>query len=404
MEGKRTIRKISLKNFLSYGSEGQCLELEPLNVLIGPNASGKSNLLEAFRFLKSIPTADLTKPIREGGGATEYLWKGASGIPTATIDLSLESLEEEDFLNYKISFTADDWQRLSLREERIQYERDFPGEYAPFIYRYPDKNKQGLLYSQHLATRSEEDEPPTFISQEIHIDSNRSVLGWIRNPDQHPELAYLENLFLNIQFAGEWQLSRFSPSRLPQRTDLPTDTLWEDASNLGLILNNYSTRTRQEILNQLKQVYPEAEEIHPIVQGNTVQIFIHEQGSSTPIPAIRLSDGTLRYLCLLILLKQPKLPPVLCIEEPETGLHPDVIHSIAELLIEASQRTQLIVTTHSEFLVSALSDIPEAVIVCERDENGTQLNRPDPESLKEWLERYSLGDLWMKGELGGTRW
>ncbi|HEX8998269.1 MAG TPA: hypothetical protein VGB07_00115, partial [Blastocatellia bacterium] len=76
----------------------------------------------------------------------------------------------------------------------------------------------------------------------------------------------------------------------------------------------------------------------------------------------------------------------------------------AELLIEASQRTQLIVTTHSEFLVSALSDIPEAVIVCERNENGSQLNRLDPESLKEWLERYSLGDLWMKGELGGTRW
>ncbi|MGH9800244.1 MAG: AAA family ATPase, partial [Blastocatellia bacterium] len=87
-----------------------------------------------------------------------------------------------------------------------------------------------------------------------------------------------------------------------------------------------------------------------------------------------------------------------------SGLHPDVIHKIAELLIEASQRTQLIVTTHSEFLVSALSEIPEAVIVCERDQDGTQLSRLDPERLKKWLERYSLGELWMTGELGGTRW
>lgn len=405
MEGKRTIRKIHLKNFLSYGSQGQSLELEPLNVLIGPNASGKSNLIEAFRFLKSIPTADLTKPIREGGGATEYLWKGTSGVPTAKINLSIESLEEEDFLNYGISFTADDWQRLSLTEERIQYERDYPGEYAPFIYRYPDKNKHGLLYFQHLATSSgEPDEPSTYVSQEIHIDSNRSVLGWIRNPDQHPELAYLENLFLNIQFAGEWQLSSYSPARLPQRTDLPTDVLLEDASNLGLILNNYSNKLRGEILGLLKQVYEEAEEIHPIVQGNTIQTFIHEQGLSAPTSAIRLSDGTLRYLCLLTLLKQPKLPPILCIEEPESGLHPDIIHTVAQLLIEASQRTQLIVTTHSESLIYALTEIPESVIVCERNQQGTQLKRLDPENLKEWLERYSLNDLWMKGELGGTRW
>ena len=86
------------------------------------------------------------------------------------------------------------------------------------------------------------------------------------------------------------------------------------------------------------------------------------------------------------------------------GLHPDLIHSVAELLIEASQRTQLIVTTHSEFLVSALSETPEAVIVCERDQNGTQLNRLDPERLKKCVERYSLGELLMTCELGGTRW
>jgi predicted ATPase len=81
-----------------------------------------------------------------------------------------------------------------------------------------------------------------------------------------------------------------------------------------------------------------------------------------------------------------------------------VIHKVAELLVEASQRTQIIVSTHSEQLVSALSEVPEAIVICERDKNGTHLQRLDAESLKEWLEDYSLGDLWLKGELGGTRW
>jgi predicted ATPase len=248
------------------------------------------------------------------------------------------------------------------------------------------------------------EEAPGYLSFDVSIDANRSIIGYIRDPGLYPELAYLENLFLNIQFAGEWQLSRYSPSRLPQRADLPTDVLWEDASNLGLILINYSSKTRGEIIESLKQVYEDIEEIQARVEGNTIQTFIQERGLSAPTPAIRLSDGTMRYLCLLTLLKQPTLPPILCIEEPEIGLHPDVIHTVAELLIEASQRTQLIVTTHSESLVSALVDAPESVVVCERDSSGTHLKRLDSERLKKWLEKYSLGELWMTGEIGGTRW
>ena len=101
---------------------------------------------------------------------------------------------------------------------------------------------------------------------------------------------------------------------------------------------------------------------------------------------MRLSDGTLRYLCLLAILCHPEPPPLICIEEPETGLHPDILPTIAELLIEASQRTQLIVTTHSDILVSALSDIPEAVLVCEKDEDGTHFKRLNKDDLKEWLK------------------
>jgi predicted ATPase len=85
-------------------------------------------------------------------------------------------------------------------------------------------------------------------------------------------------------------------------------------------------------------------------------------------------------------------------------LHPDVIPHVADLLMDASKRTQLIVTTHSETLVSRLSEVPESVVVCERDDRGTQLRRLEPEKLRTWLDNYRLGELWRMGEIGGNRW
>jgi predicted ATPase len=107
---------------------------------------------------------------------------------------------------------------------------------------------------------------------------------------------------------------------------------------------------------------------------------------------------------LLAVLCHPNPPPLVCIEEPELGLHPDVLPTLADLLKEASTRTQLIVTTHSDVLVDAMSDQPEAVLVAEKGEHGTTLTRLDTEKLKPWLEKYRLGHLWTRGEIGGTRW
>ncbi|HEX8671665.1 MAG TPA: AAA family ATPase, partial [Longimicrobium sp.] len=107
---------------------------------------------------------------------------------------------------------------------------------------------------------------------------------------------------------------------------------------------------------------------------------------------------------LLAILCHPSPPPLICIEEPELGLHPDVIPTVVNLLKEASQRTQIIVTTHSDTLVSALTDTPESVIVCETGFDGTSLRRLNQSDLSEWLEKYSLGDMWRIGHIGGTRW
>lgn len=94
----------------------------------------------------------------------------------------------------------------------------------------------------------------------------------------------------------------------------------------------------------------------------------------------------------------------MAIEEPELGLHPDVLPPLAELLREASERAQLVVTTHSDVLVDALSEVPETVLVCEKEHGATVLRRLGSEDLSAWLERYTLGQLWRSGEIGGNRW
>ena len=235
---------------------------------------------------------------------------------------------------------------------------------------------------------------------------DQSILAQRRDPDSYPELTYLAEKFERIRFYRDWSFKRDKPPRLSAAVDSVQNYLLEDASNLGLVLSDLKNRPpeRRQLLDRLRDFYPMIEDIIPTLIGGMMQIFFHEKGLSHPVPATRLSDGSLRYLCLLAVLCHPDPPPVICIEEPEIGLHPDVIPEVAKLLVEASSRSQLFVTTHSDILVDALTDAPEAVIVCEKSDGATQLRRLDKEELEPWLEKYRLGELWTSGEIGGNRW
>jgi predicted ATPase len=240
--------------------------------------------------------------------------------------------------------------------------------------------------------------------QQQDIDLEKSILSQRRDPDQYPEVTYVGQVLGKIRLYREWSFGRYTPPRLPQKADLPNEYLEPDGSNLGLVLNRLRREpaVKQRLLEALQALYGGIDDYDVQIEGGTVQVFFHE-GRFT-IPATRLSDGTLRYLCLLAVLCHPTPPPLVCIEEPELGLHPDVLPTLAELLKEAATRTQLIVTTHSDVLVDAMSDQPDTVLVAEKSEMGTTLTRLDPKKLKPWLEKYRLGQLWTRGELGGMRW
>ena len=196
--------------------------------------------------------------------------------------------------------------------------------------------------------------------------------------------------------------------RSTQFTDIQSNHLEEDYSNLGIYLNSMGAtpEAKSSIIKGMADLYDRFIDYEVLINAIGVQLFLTEEikGKRHAIPAQRLSDGTLRYLCLLAILYNPIPPPVVCIEEPELGLHPDILPRLARHLQAASERMQIIVTTHSDILIDALSDTPESIIVFDNEDGATQMNRLDRDELSVWLEDYRLGQLWTSGQIGGTRW
>jgi predicted ATPase len=210
----------------------------------------------------------------------------------------------------------------------------------------------------------------------------------------------------NVRLYREFHTGPDSNTRRGIAASALGDYLSEDGGNLALVLSKFELNgIKPKVVQILKQLYEPFEEVVLSPLGGIAQLYVREAGMTEPMSALSLSDGTLRLLCLLAIWLEPEPPPLVCIEEPEIGLHPDAIRIVGDLLRDAAERTQLIVTTHSPALVDALSDQPESVVVCERDFDGfTQFRRLKSAGLDDWLERYSLGELWQKGELGGNRW
>ena len=388
----RLLTQIRLDNLLSFGPASPALPLEKLNVLIGPNGSGKSNLLEAIALLRSS-TTDWRPVISRGGGVGEWIWKGQPHDPASVEAVFAAKPRGSEPLRHTISFRREQ-QTFQLVDERIEYERQTEGD-GKAIFGYCYRNGRAVVTSPLSEGRVHK--------AKVQLkDPTLSILK------QHVDVPGRQNLasdYDRIRLYREWVFGhRNTPLRDPQRTDLRTDRLEEDFSNLGLFLKRVarSPKTKDALLSALRHLYEGLTDFDVSIEGGTVQIFFNE--GEFIIPAPRLSDGSVRYLCLLAILCDPEPPPLICIEEPELGLHPDILPELADLLSFASERTQIIVTTHSDILVDAMSERPEAVVVCEKHEGSTHMRRLSRDDLAAWLETYRLGQLWTKGQLGGTRW
>jgi predicted ATPase len=391
-DDKRLLQFIKLTNFLSFGPETTSIDLKSLNIIIGINGVGKSNLIEALALMRATPV-DIGAVVRKGGGASEWIWKGKPDS-TAIIEVVVSNPKGKQSLVHLLSFYSENG-RFQLDDERVENEDAYEGEKRPYFY-YHFEHGHPIVNTNDGIKRQ--------LAKET-IDTTLSILSQRRDPERYPVISYLADAYGSIRIYREWTFGRNTVFREPQKADMRNDRLEEDFSNLGLFLNRISRqhpKAKKEILEGLGELYENLSDFNVSIDGGTVQVFLTE--NEFTIPATRLSDGTLRYLCLLAILCDPKPPSLICIEEPELGLHPDILPKLADYLVAASKRTQLIVTTHSDILIDAMTEMPEVVLVCDKHNGCTEIRRLKQEDLKVWLEKYRLGQLWLQGNIGGTRW
>ena len=392
------LSKLHLQGLLSFPPVMEPIELQPLNVLIGPNGAGKTNLIEALELLRALPTG-LGDAIRNGGGVEEWLWKGEGERRRAAIDVEMGDPVPvtERPLRYRLEFAAANHMPQIL-VETVEDANPTSGRNDPhFYYRLREGEPVALVEN---SAQDGERKTRLFPRREWRFD--QSIFEQRKSPEHYPELTWAGQRFAGIRAFREWTFGARSELRTPQRVDDPSDELLPSARNLALVLNEFLHRHGRLPDEAMKRFLPRYERVSIRTVGGSVQLYLHEEGLETPIPTTRTSDGTLRFLAILATLHAPVPPPLLCLEEPELGMHPDAVALLAELLVEASSRMQLVVTTHSSTLLSGLNDQLESVLVCENNGYGTIVDRLDPNRLAFWLKDYALGDIWRMGEIGGN--
>ena len=408
--------RLKFSGLLSFGPHGIDLPMGPLTVLIGPNGSGKSNFIEAISLFQAAPRG-IGEPISRMGGIREWLWKGPDAPHAITLEAKVD-FPLRGLLRHSLTLT-DQGGALVVADERVEPTEVHSDERDGQSYYRPPKDKQAALEMANANAEAMSKSKnvsvgkwsaplmvaryrPGAIEFASEFEPGQSLLSHSALPD-YRALWHLKEQYTRIRLYRNWSFGPGANIRQPCNAHARSDFLDEGAENLPLVLSQLHGSHKKKLLSALGKLFDGIIDVNCPVTGGTVALFLEEEGDRS-IPASRLSDGTLRYLSLLAVLLHPDPPPLICIEEPELGLHPDLLPTLSDLMCEASKRSQVIVTTHSDVLVDALTDRPESVVVCEKHDGQTEMRRLDKNDLATWLEKYRLGDLWTSGELGGNRW
>ncbi len=354
------VRKVRLGGLLSFPLPVIEFELRNLNVLIGANGSGKSNFIEAMLTFREIADGRLESYVQRKGGAERLLWRGSKTSPGLELGLEFGSNR------YLIALVPVAGDALAIASEHA----GFIGDKNPNYWR--------LVPAQGLNS-----------GLDLQVRVDRYVIDGLRSIQRYH--------FHDT--GGSAGIKKIQPVARSERLD-------GDGQNLGPFLwalrENYPTSYRN-ILATVRLVAPFVEDLvlEPFDTnlGPCVRLDWRHPGIDNPLLPDQFSDGTLRFLALTAALLQPNPPKLMLFDEPELGLHPAALEMLAAMFHEAAARTQVILTTQSPYLVDKFQ--PEDIIVADRVEQGTQLRRLERKELQDWLEEFSLGQIWVKHLVGG---
>lgn len=375
------LKKIAIHGFKSI--ERQTIELGALNVLIGANGSGKSNLLGALSFFKGSALGKREILVKRYGGADRLLHHGKKATKACFF-----SCESGDF-SYEQTLIPVAGDRLEVAKEGL------------VILGSEIEWSEGGADIGQLEDQLRDE-------QKHHLKEAVAQDGWTEQ-EAEDQLQAFPSAKREIDAWRMYHLHDTSATAAVKSTCDVDDNryLREDASNLAAYL--YWLKIKHPIeyrrivsVIQLAAPYFEDFVLEPLRRNEkTIRLEWKQRLSDAYFDADSLSDGTLRFVCLATLLNQPKwaMPSLIVIDEPELGLHPLAIRLLAEMLDAASEHTQLLIATQS---VTLLDNFPlEQVIVAEHDGKSSVFRRLDPLDYQAWLENYSIGELWEKNVLGG---
>ncbi|MCE2472362.1 MAG: AAA family ATPase [Anaerolineae bacterium] len=364
MTEKRAIDKLTIKGFKSL--QDVELELGQLNVLIGPNGAGKSNLVSFFHMLREMLDKRLQLWVAKRDGADRVLTFGAKRTPQMSSEIQF------DDTSYQFVLEHADADVLVFAGESITYPTD--GKEAHFLIGHTEARLRDNI-----------------------------VHGLLSESPELPESQWYLSIF-------NWRIYHFHDTSSTARVKLTgqlhdNQYLRSDASNLAAylyMLKHGHEETYIEIVETVRLAIPFFSDfvLEPeALNSNSIMLkWRHKEYDYLFIPS-QLSDGSLRFICLVTALMQPDPPSTIIIDEPELGLHPYAIHLLGALMRSASKRMQVIVATQSTLLLDEFE--VDDLIVVELCDGVSVFKRLKESDFDEWLKDFSVGELWDKNVLGG---
>ncbi len=359
------LTKLELAGFKSI--KRLSLPLGRMNILIGGNGAGKSNFISFFRFLGKMMEGELQFHIAKSGGANALLHDGATNTPEMTATIISDTHEGVDTYHIRFSYAAGD--TLVFAEEQCRW--DEPGQ--------REWQSASLTGHREAALYSDSAEAQVCPARELARLLRQSAVYHFHNTSE--------------------------TARIRQRWDIQDNhALKEDGANLApflLRMRDAAPKVYGRIVGTIRQIAPFFADFVLEPTNGSLLLRWRERHSDMLFGSHQASDGTLRAMALIALLLQPldELPAVIILDEPELGLHPAAVEVVAGLLKSAAVNRQVIVATQSPAFVNEFE--PEDIVVVDRRGRESEFKRLDPKILQEWMEEYSLGELWEKNVLGG---